>query len=99
MFTYKITTDKTAKIWKSEDQSEPPLLAQPSYPNGDSWTKAEAEAWAKSFCESRNNPETMLVPGPSRDQKLVPKTEQVPTDEELAEEAAEEEAAEEAPAE
>tara|TARA_R110001606_G_scaffold11952_1_gene51549 strand:- start:297 stop:635 length:339 start_codon:yes stop_codon:yes gene_type:complete len=64
---YEIDKNNLLKIWVNQgsfDEAEPPMLIQPDYPNGDSWTNKQATAWAEQFILSQSDPSADL-PGMS----------------------------------
>ena len=98
MLSYKISKNNTVEVWE-EGNTEYPMLRQPHFPNGDSWTKEEATFWANVFISQFNDSGYSYRPGPSRENPIIKvEKEEAPLEEALVEEAPEE-ATEEAPAE
>lgn len=61
MITYKIKTGNVVEIF--QEGSSIPFLRQPHYPNGDAWeSKAKAEAWAKLYVASIEDPSAPFAP-------------------------------------
>lgn len=62
----------TVEVFDDDNPTETgaPFLRQPSYPNGDHWSKAEATAWAEAVLASFAD-DTAPLPGPSAAEPTV----------------------------
>jgi hypothetical protein len=79
MYTYKIGPSNTVLVFVEGQQA--PMLAQPQYPNGDTWENTDAaKVWAELFIASITDAEAPHAPIG----KGIP-GEPKPTPEELAE--------------
>jgi hypothetical protein len=98
-YQYSIGQGNAVSIWLG-DKASAGMLMQPTWPDGTKWSsKAEAEAWAKAYIASQEDPQADL-PGNGPDQKVIPREDLEVSSDEWAErealwasEAAEREAA------
>jgi len=72
MFTYEIEGN-TVLVYVSGQ--EPPMLAQPFYPSGESWTKKQANDWAALYVNSQNNNNSELLAGNSKKEPVLVRAE------------------------
>jgi hypothetical protein len=73
-YEVKVTADKVVLVFNTETSLSVPVLRQESYPNGASWTKKQAQAWAdayEKFLEDPTNP----MPGHSPENPVFEFTE------------------------
>lgn len=88
-FKYEINAKNELQVWDSVNAE--PFLHQPHYPNGDSWTKAQAKEWAEIFVTSLKD-DTAPLAGPSADELTVTRPEPVVLTNPLAEQSEESDA-------
>lgn len=77
MYTYQIGPNNTVLVFVEGQQA--PMLAQPSYPNGDAWEDLDAaKAWAESFILSLTDENAPFAPiGPGVAGKPKPTAEEI----------------------
>ena len=72
-FRYEVTENNTLLIYldNREDSAETPLIRQPRWPNGTSWSREEASAWAEVFIANYNDPSNGQLPGHSPEKPII----------------------------
>lgn len=71
---YTIDETNVIRVWATQndfDSSNPAILVQPDFPNGDEWTAEEASAWAAQFILSYEDPTSAKVPGNSKAEPIT----------------------------
>lgn len=72
MFRFEIDENNAVSIF--QDDNVTPIIFQPNWPNGQSWSASEAQGWAAQYIASLTD-ETADLPGDSPDHPTKPRPE------------------------
>jgi hypothetical protein len=76
-YEVQLTADKVVLVFNTDTSTTVPVVRQEAYPDGSTWTKKQAQAWADAYAKFLEDPKNPM-PGNSAQQPVFEYVEPVP---------------------